>query len=74
MFISGDRRDKRDRRVIICDVFFLEARVGSRVKVARVARQTTSHVYIKPYLFKNYVQMTLVRKYVYKTLFTMLNI
>ena len=44
MFISGDRRDERDRRVIICDVFFLEARVGSRVEVARVGRQRSSHV------------------------------
>ena len=41
--------------------FSLEARVGSQVKVARVARQRTSHVYIKPYLFTNYVQMTFVR-------------
>ena len=69
MFISGD---KRDRRVIICDVFFLEARVGSLVKVARVARQKTSHVYIKPCLFKNYVQITLVRKKYYFEVFKML--
>ena len=54
MFISGDRRDGRDRRVIICDVFFLEVRKQAKIKFCQLS------------LFTILLQITIFRKILFR--------